>query len=571
MPSIKILSLSLQNKIAAGEVVERPASVVKELIENSIDALSAKIEIEIKHAGRKLIRVSDNGVGMDAEDALTAFERYATSKILDESDLFNIKTLGFRGEALSSISAVSKMHLSTALAKAADQSMGTCVSSIGGIINEVKPCLAIGTTIEVRDLFFNTPARKKFLKSDNTEDHQIIDVVTKEAISHYSISFALIMDRKTILDLPRASSPKERLIQIFGKELFDSLIEAESDYGWIKIKAFLSGGTRFMASKTDQYIFVNNRPVRDTGITHAVYKSYGDALTGNKHPVFFIFVNIDPQRVDFNVHPAKREVRFVDKGAVFSFINYSLSQVLKRELYYSEGLTKISADSEDVTETYTPHAGFSYSAHQQIAENIPLYFPDYPGNIPYIYLGDTFVAITGKDGLTIIDYHAAHERINYEKLLKKADIPIYTPLFPQNIRLAPAKYRTILKNLDILNELGLSIDDFGHETVILRALPSFLDGADLSSLISDIADSLANKQEAVNLDASERLGSARKIFAATIACHRSIRGQSEVPDSRGIASLLKELSATDNPSYCPHGRPTKITISLSEIKKMFKK
>lgn len=572
MPSIKILPISLQNKIAAGEVVERPASVVKELIENSIDAGSTRVDIEIKHAGKKLIRVSDNGAGMDSEDALIAFERYATSKVRDESDLFNIKTLGFRGEALSSICAVSKMWLSTISKNTPEQIQGTCITASGGKILEVKPCLASGTTVEVRDLFFNTPARKKFLKSDITENHQIINVVTKEAIAHYQIAFTLTIDDKNILELPKASSEKERLNMLFSKEMMDSLIETESDYGWINIKAFLSGGIQFKANKSEQYIFINKRPVKDSVISNAVYKAYGEALQRDRHPVFFIFIDIDPQRVDFNVHPAKREVRFADKGAVFSFINYSISRALNRELHFSKGETKISADKIAAFKgTSSDKDLISDDGYQHIAENIPLYCKDYDVSIPYIYLGDTFVAIRGAGGLTIIDYHAAHERINYEKLLKKQEIPTYMPLFPHNVKLNPAEYEIILKNLKILSQLGLVIEDFGHGSVIVRSLPSFLDGVDLTIFLNDIADSLGSKQELANQDIQETFDSVRKVLAAKIACHRSIRGPSEVPDSRAIAALLNELDSTDNPNYCPHGRPTRIVISTDEIKKMFKK
>jgi DNA mismatch repair protein MutL len=576
MPSIIILPLALQNKIAAGEVVERPASVVKELVENSIDAQSTKIEIDIKHAGRKLIRVSDNGIGMDDDDAITAFQRYATSKIREEADLFNIKTLGFRGEALSSISAVSKIRLSTIPTKAAETDRqkdgGICVESAGGEIKEVKACpAAAGTTIEVRDLFFNTPARKKFLKSDTTENYQIVDMVTRQAIAHYQIAFNLTIDGKNIFNLPKASSEKERLLQIFGKELVDSLIESESSYGWISIKAFLSGDTQFRANKSNQYIFINKRPVRDTTVSQAVYRSYGDALSGGRHPVFFIFLSIDPQRLDFNVHPAKREVRFADKGAIFSFINYSLSQALKKELHYSEGLVKISGEKRDVFVGSAPDSGLSYTSCQQVAENVPLYCLDYMGSIPCIHLGDTFVAIAGGDGLTIIDYHAAHERINYEKLLKHADIPSYSPLFPYQIKLDPSQYKIILEKSKLLNEFGLEIEDFGHGTVIVRSMPTFLEGSDIHSLLSDIAASLANKMEEANDSTPGPLDSPRKILAAKIACHHSIRGHSEAPDGRRIAGLLRELDLTDNPNFCPHGRPTRIVISLNEIKRMFKK
>ncbi len=575
MPRIKILPLALQNKIAAGEVVERPASVVKELLENSIDAESTRIDIDISRAGKKLIRVSDNGIGMDKEDAVIAFERHATSKIKEEADLFNIQTLGFRGEALASISAVSKMRLSTSAGKDSPnverQTIGTCIEAVGGEIREVKACPAIGTTVEVRDLFFNTPARRKFLKSDNTEDHQIIDVVTREAIAQYKIAFALSMDGQTLMDLPKASSEKERLFQIFGKEFVVQLIETESEYGWMHVKAFISNGAQFRGNKANQFIFINNRPARDSLISHAVYKSYGDALPRDRHPIFFLFIQIDPELVDFNVHPTKKEVRFADKSAVFNFINHSLEQALKGEIHYSDGLINIPADKGDPVVISASNDDLSYTVHQEIAEHTPLYCLDYSANMPYIYLGDTLVAIVDKGGLTIIDYHAAHERINYERLLKKGDIPSYTPLFPQNIRLDPAQYRIILDNIEILNEFGLVIEDFGYGTLIVRSMPSFLDGADINSLLSDIAASLPCRYGQEELDMPAPLDSARKALAAKIACHSSIRGGNEAPDGRRIAALLKDLSAADFPNTCPHGRPTKITISMNELKKMFKK
>ncbi len=571
MPNITVLPISLRNKIAAGEVIERPASVVKELIENSIDAQSSHIEVNILGAGRKLIRVSDDGCGMDRDDAVLAFERYATSKIINEADLFKIKTLGFRGEALSSISAVSKIRLSTALNQPTERSVqspaGTCVEAVGGEISEIKVCSTIGTTIEVRDIFFNMPARKKFLKSDNTENHHIIDVITKEAIAQYKTAFALTMDGQDVLKLPRTSSEKERLLQIFGKELFDELLEVEAEYGQIYIKAFISGSTRFRGNKSNQFIFINKRSVRDQAITHAVYKSYGELIPRDRHPIFFLFIDIHPELVDFNVHPTKKEVRFRDKSMLFNFINQNLESAIRTSSCNTECLIRIS-DNQISSLPLTLRD--NNSPYQKVAEHIPLYCLDYSENTPYIYLGETFVAIPDNNGLVIIDYHAAHERIIYERLLKKKDIKSISLLLPQNIKLEAAAYRIIIENLELLNEFGFEIKDFGHRTVIIRNLPGFLENADLNSLLTDVAASLSYGKEMNGNASPEGINSARKRLAAKIACHSSIRGR-EVPDGRRIAALLKDLCLTEVPDSCPHGRPTKINISISELRKIFKK
>ncbi len=274
-------------------------------------------EIDILKAGRRLIKVSDNGIGMDREDALLAFERYATSKIKDEHDLFNIKTMGFRGEAISSIASVSRVRMGTSY----QNETGTCIEIIGGDAKEIKDCPAIGTTIEIKDLFFNTPARRKFLKSDSTENYHIINAVTREAIPHYQTGFVLRMDGDDVLNLSPASSHEERLVQIFGKEFVDGLMETEAEDGQISIKAFLGKATNLRNNRNNQFLFINNRPVKDQSITYAVYKAYEGLIPKDKHPVFFLFMEINPKKVDFNVHLTKREVRFEDKSSVFNFVH----------------------------------------------------------------------------------------------------------------------------------------------------------------------------------------------------------------------------------------------------------
>lgn len=589
MPAINVLPLNLRNKIAAGEVVERPASVVKELIENSIDAGASRIEVVILKAGRRLIKVSDNGIGMDREDALLAFERYATSKIKDENDLFNIKTMGFRGEALSSIASVSKVRLITVAKtpnselQTLNSSVGTCIEIIGGDIKEIKDCPAIGTTIEIKDLFFNTPARRKFLKSDSTENYHIIDALTREAISHYQTGFILTIDGDDVLSLSPASSYKERLMQIFGKDFVDGLMETEAEDGRIGIKAFLGKTTNLRNNRNNQFLFINNRPVKDQSITYAVYKAYEESIPKDKHPVFFLFIEIDPKKVDFNVHPTKREVRFEDKSSVFNFVH----QAAKAKEALKNGVMKSQKTGHQYSITPTLQNGMF-----GISEPLSLYEDVTADAIPAIYLGDTLIAFPENRGITIMDYHAAHERVNYERLLKRTEdrkqntevrqtdnlsseslssvlCPSYRLLFPQQIKLQSSEYKVIIDNLQLLNGLGLEVEDFGHATLIMRSLPEFLKDADLNVLMSNLAASLINPVKMGN-ENLEPVDSIKKMVAARLACHKSIRGR-EIPDGMRIAQLLKDLDNADNPNSCPHGRPTRIFISMDELRKMFKK
>ncbi len=574
MPRINVLPLNLRNKIAAGEVVERPASVVKELMENSIDAMASRIEIDVAKAGKRLIKVSDNGIGMDREDALLAFERYATSKIKDEHDLFNIKTMGFRGEALSSIASVSRVRLITSH----QDETGTCIEIIGGDVKEIKDCPAIGTTIEIKDLFFNTPARRKFLKSDSTENYHIIDTVTREAISHYQTGFVLRMDGDDVLNLSPASSYKERLVQIFGKDFVNELMETEAEDGRISIKAFLGKTTNLRNNRNNQFLFINNRPVKDQSITYAVYKAYEELIPKDRHPVFLLFMGIDPKKVDFNVHPTKREVRFEDKSSVFNFVHQAAKEALKNGVmeYWSD--EKATEKTSQYSIPPTLHSSVPPSLQNGmsgISEPLSLYGDVTTDNIQAIYLGDTFVAVPEKGGITIIDYHAAHERINYERLLKGNNIQSYRLLFPQQIKLQGSEYKVILDNLQVLNDLCLDVEDFGHGTLIIRGLPEFLRDADLNALMSDMAASLINEGQGLRVkgqgnDMLEPIDSVRKVLAAKLACHKSIRGR-EVPYGIRIAQLLRDLDETENPHTCPHGRPTRIFISMDELRKMFRK
>lgn len=557
MSQIKILPPDLQNKIAAGEVIERPASIVKELIENAIDAESTDIKIDILYGGKRLIRVSDNGIGMNREDALLCFEKYATSKLLSEKDLFNIKTMGFRGEALSSIAAVSKVKLITGRR---GSPFGVSVETIGGKIKEVTDSPFLGTSVEMRDLFFNTPARKKFLKSNNTEMFHISNTVTKEALSHWSIAFRLTSDNRDALILPLSSDQKERIMQIYGDELLDHLMEVQHEGEGLALTSYVSKGTNFRDRKSQQYIFVNKRPVKDRSISHAVYKAYEGILPRDKHPVFFLFLSLDPRNVDFNVHPTKREVRFEDKESIYHFVHTALRKSVKGERSeYARQFIEVPASAP-----FTPHDTYDMGQSLQesgtmAAEHLEFSYKAYQ---PFLYLGETFIAISGKGGLTLIDYHAAHERILYEKFLKSTGLHAHQLLFPRQVKLSHNEHAVILDNTETLKDFGIDVEDFGQSTLIVRSLPDALKESDIRGILSDVASCLI---EGIRLDKS-----LRESLAAKIACHSSLRGKT-ILNQEEITNLITQLEQTDQPDQCPHGRPTRIFLSPDDLRKMFKR
>ncbi len=567
MPQISILPPGLRNKIAAGEVIERPASVVKELLENSIDAGATDIAVEILRGGKGLIKVSDNGGGMDREDALLCLERHATSKLRSEKDLFAVTTLGFRGEALPSIASVSRMTLSTGLKNAPS---GVSVEIHGGEVRKTKDVASAGTSVEIRDLFFNTPARKKFLKADSTELFHVIDAVTREALSHWDIGFRLFTETQETMNLPRASGPRERILQIYGGEFLEGLMEVVAGGHGLEMIALVTNGDHFRNSKAHQFIFVNRRPVRDQTVAHAVYEAYKGILPHDQHPVYFLFLEIEPERVDFNVHPTKREVRFGNRQEIHGFVKTHLREAIKKErARYTAPFTE--APGWAVSETpgsfagregeVPPSSGFGAFPPPVRESAETMEFP-YQPSLPFLYLGDTFIAVAGKGGLTLIDHHAAHERILYESFLKGIHLDSHTLLFPRQVKLSPKEYAVILDHRPVLAEMGMEIDDFGHDTLVVRSLPDALKEADMRGILSDVAAALTG--------GTQPFHSIKAALAARIACHSSVRGK-EILHREEFHKLIQRLEETENPDQCPHGRPTRIFLSLDDLKKMFKR
>lgn len=559
MPLIRTLPEALANKIAAGEVIERPASVVKELVENSLDAGCASVRVEVRRGGRKLIRVSDDGSGMDREDALLSIERHATSKLSGEEDLFNIRTMGFRGEALPSIASVSRLRILTAPRGARE---GVSLDSEGGKVKEVRDAPAVGTTVEVRDLFFNTPARRKFLKRDSTELMHVIDAVTRLALSHPGVGFTMVSDSQETMGLPRASGHKERLMQLYGAEFTEGLAALERASDGIRVEGFLATGENLRRTRSNQMVFINGRPVREPSVSHALYSAYEGGLPGDRHPPFFVFLEMDAARVDFNVHPAKREVRFEDKDSVYRFVRAAAADALRRAAPAppAPGGPAFGGTCGPEAATGAAYSASGPSEAAGVSESLPL-SGQWEGR-SFIYLGEAFVAFSQAGGLTLIDHHAAHERVLYERLLDGAEVESLRLLFPRQVRLSPKEYAAVLEHRGMLSEMGMEVEDFGRDTVLVRSLPRAMAEADIGGVLSDAAARM--------LEGADPGQGLKAAVAARMACHGSVRG-TRVLGPEALSALLRDLEAARDPEHCPHGRPTRLHFSLEELRKLFKR
>ncbi len=542
MARIKILPASLVGKIAAGEVIERPASALKELIENSIDAGAKLIQIYIKEYGTAEIKVVDDGEGIPSEDVFLAFQRHATSKIEKEQDLFNINTLGFRGEALYSIAQVSKLKVIT---QHRLEETGTEIYLIGGEVIEKKPIVTKGTTIEIRDLFFNTPVRKKFLKSPFTEKAHIIETVQNYALSYPEVSFYLNIDGQEILNAPIAESLQDRILQIFGLEFMEKVKSKTLSQGKYSVELFWGGEELSRRQRTKQLIFINRRPVRDAIIVNTLYKAF---QVKENHPQFLFFLTIPPEEVDFNVHPTKREVRFRNTSKITELIfRITLPE-------------KISTVAESTVE-WKSDVGYLSSSCQPSFFEVESAF-NKEEVLQFLSLGNAIVALQQPEGILFIDYHAAHERVNFEKILKAMPENKLRFVFPQVINLNPQEYTIIRENLHILSELLIDAEDFGKNSIIIRTIPEILKNADIVGIIESIVVTLKEELGKPDFD------SIKKKIAETIACHSSLRANNKI-NSFEIKELLCELEKTSDPEHCPHGRPVKKFLSFNEIKKWF--
>lgn len=584
--AVRQLPPSLINRIAAGEVIERPASAIKELVENAIDAGATRIEIVATGGGLSLIRVSDDGCGMDARDLALAVERHATSK-LSGDDLLDIATLGFRGEALPSIGSVAKLTIQS---RARGSEAGNEIRIEGGRSSGVRPAaLNVGTRIEVRDLFYATPARLKFMKSERAEQAAITDVIKRLAMAHPGIAFSLASGERTTLRLPAAMSGDSqgilaRLGRIMGDDFMgDSLPVAAAREG-VRLEGFAGLPTLNRANQMMQFLFVNGRPVRDKLLAGAVRAAYGDLVPRGRHPMLALFLEVPPREVDVNVHPAKAEVRFRDPGAIRGLIVGALREALHASGHQAATALAGTAFSRVATRPQStwraplrptsgfaeaaqaPFAGIAASGDTGASDGEPA--PDLmtaPLGAARAQLHETYIVSQTGDSIVIVDQHAAHERLVYEKMktaLANGGVARQMLLIPEVVELDDNRADTLAARAEELAPLGVVLERFGPGAVAVREMPALLGDTDIAGLVRDLADELSDADEGIAL--KERL----EHVCATMACHGSVRAGRRLR-AEEMNALLREMEATPHSGTCNHGRPTWVELKLSDIEKLF--
>ncbi|MEF3366314.1 DNA mismatch repair endonuclease MutL [Methylocystis sp. 9N] len=587
---IRRLDPILVDRIAAGEVVERPSSAVKELIENALDAGASRIDVAIEEGGKKLIRVIDDGCGMDAHDLALAVERHATSKIPD-GDLTNIATLGFRGEALPSIAAVADLSIETR-ASGAPHGFSILVEA-GEKRGLVASAWPRGTRIEARALFAATPARLKFLKTERAETAAVVDVVKRLALAHPEVRFAFGADSGALFDYAACGCDRARRIaQVLGEEFRANAIEIDAAREGVKLSGLASLPTFNRGNAQMQYVYVNGRPVRDKLFAGAIRAAYLDFLSSDRHPVVALFVDCDPRIVDVNVHPAKAEVRFADPGLIRGLVVGALKQALDEKSHRSadtsaraaiEALMRGNsarhhappqANWEVARSPYAP-SGFAESPQAAFdagapmadasAHEAPAGESDAPLGAARAQLHETYIIAQTQDGLVIVDQHAAHERIVYEKLKRQREetgVARQMLLIPIVVDLDASRMEALAPALDELGALGLVLEPFGPGAVLIRESPAILGEIDCKRLVEDIADLLA--------EAGDARGLSRKLdhVLATCACHHSVRAGRRLSAAE-MNALLREMETTPGAGQCNHGRPTYVELKLADIEKLF--
>ncbi|MCB1433798.1 MAG: DNA mismatch repair endonuclease MutL [Alphaproteobacteria bacterium] len=575
---IRRLSEGTVNRIAAGEVIERPASVVKELVENAIDAGARQIDVAFRGGGKSFIRVSDDGSGMSPEDLALAIERHATSKLSDD-DLFDIRFLGFRGEALPSIGSVSRMSIAS---RAAGSGEAYVLGVEGGAIEAVKPVgLSRGTEITVRDLFYATPARLKFLKADRTETAEAADVVRRMALAHPACGFSFVTEERRLIDAPPDEDETDRVRRVLGAGFMDNAVTFDMEREGVQVRGFAGLPTWSRANGAMQFIFVNGRSVRDRQLTGALRGAYADVMAGGRFPAVLLFLTCPPQMVDVNVHPAKAEVRFRDSGLVRGLI----ISAIRHALAEARGARDASLGSQTVTSfragmpTFPPRPavadrpGFAETQHSLAMQMPPAELPaeddhpqaDYPLGQARAQIHDNYIVSQTRDGFILVDQHAAHERLVYERLKREREqrgVLTQPLLVPDVVDLDPVQAERLAGSAETLAAGGLVLEAFGEGAVLVREVPAALGQCDIAGIVRDLADELEASDNATAVEA--RINH----VLATMACHHSVRsGRKLRPEE--MNALLREMEATPNSGQCNHGRPTFIELKLADIEKLF--
>lgn len=589
MSRIHILPDILCNKIAAGEVVQRPASVVKELVENAIDAESRRIEISIKNGGRDLIQVIDDGIGLSEEELGLALERHATSKIAEIEDLFRIRTMGFRGEALPSIASVSMMEL---VSRARGSEGAFALEVQAGKIGKVQPIAwEMGTRITVKNLFFNVPARLKFLKAKRTELNHIIDRVKPLALIYPQIAFKLTADKKVIFDL-RAGKPEDRVAAIFGSEYGDKIIEVNESRGNIHVSGFIGNLDLVRVARGEQYLSINERPISDRLINNAVYQAYKSVIQRGEFPFYALNITVPLNEVDVNVHPTKTEVKFNDEWRVYHVVKETVENGLRQIMKVMPGLqdrppmAPLFATSDTVspqTTFVTPPQGqyppqdqgrsleeseILQKARQfsQVLDRDPVETKPQRQQGGFIWqVHNKYILSQINNGIAIIDQHVAHERILYEEALRDMDENKGTSqqlLFPATQEFSADDYNILVDIIPSLNTLGFRLREFGPQTVLVEAVPTGMRGGSEGAILKEIID-YYRENRVFDYSPSKRL-------AASYSCKAAVKAGDPLTEEE-MRVLVDRLFATENPFYCPHGRPIIVNLSIDELDKRFER
>ena len=575
---IQILSKEMASRIAAGEVVERPASAVKELVENSLDAHATEIFVWIEKSGSSLIRVTDNGDGMAAEDLELAVERHATSKLKEDDGLFRIATLGFRGEALPSIGSVSRMTL---ISRPRGTANGCRVGVEGGKKDEIRPAAAtFGTTIEIKDIFFNTPARRKFLKAPATELSHICDVINRMALAHPRVHFRLYHDGRTVADYVPVGDPRDRLSQVFGRDVAGRLGSFQWHQGELAVRGFLSSAPTSYPNSRYLFTFVNRRYVRDKVLAHAVLLGYETLLMKGQYPAVVLFLDLPFGEVDVNVHPAKYEVRFRRQSDIHQAVSRAIRRALQQEAKApaSRSLTAPSREFFNVSEAPLPYAASPLPVRGEIASTGGPFSAAAPRpqemqqgffssmRILGQILGCYLVCATS-EGLALIDQHAAHERVAFEKLRRQLDagkVESQSLLIPETVELSAGEMLLLEQNLAVMERFGFALEPFGPGSYAIMAVPALLPAGDSSQVVRQMVAELAE------VDVSAKLRQHLEERLATIACHSVIRAN-RVLEVDEMRALLSDLDQIEFATQCPHGRPVLVEWSRAELERLFKR
>lgn len=573
MAIIHELSTDLRNKIAAGEVVERPASVVKELLENSLDAEASEITIVIEKGGHQLIQVSDNGGGISPEDMNLAVQRYTTSKIESVDDLFNINSLGFRGEALASIASVSEMEL----ASCANGEGGFAVSIHDGVTGELKPAEPVqGTSIDVRNLFYNTPARKKFLKSQRVEFRQIVAMVRRYGLAYPEVAFKLFHDEKEILNI-QSETLKERIDNLLDPTYSAHLLEVNIVKGDFAISGYVGNLNLIRSRPGEQYIYLNRRFIKHRLLNNAVYGAYQSLLKRGEYPFYVLNLVQPADQVDVNVHPMKIEVRFKDEWRLYHVLKSAVADSLGDILDTIPDFSKMASQFPEfgngpqqgnlsMPEVETPiQQGLerakmymeTFSEKKETVEDVST------GNIWQIH--EKYIVSQINSGLVIIDQHVAHERVLFEDALtafEKAPLGAQTLLFPETLEFSADEFSVLLDILPNLNKLGFRMQEFGKNTVMVEAIPSEMVWGNEKTIIREIMDSF--------LENKKKYSSWQEGLAASYSCHAAVKA-GDLLTIQEMQALVNRLFATKHPYYCPHGRPIIVQLSIEELDKRFER